>query len=205
MRPLLLLCDDDRTALARLGATLRDAGFDAVTCDNGDDAILLARQHRPALALLQLDLPGKSGLDVAAYLRDRVTTPFVLMSALRDDALRQRALAFGALDWLALPLDAAHAVAVVRDALDRLAHAREAARASEAPPAETGLPGDEVAVAIGILMERFALDRAQASTRLDRLASQAGRTRDDVAAELVSRLDQSYRAATLTPPGDRPA
>ncbi|UCE32431.1 MAG: response regulator, partial [Burkholderiales bacterium] len=75
-KPTVLVCDDDRLVLATTVSGLRDAGFDVIEADNGDDAILLARQHRPRLAVLDVRMQGKSGLDVARYLRDHVGTPF---------------------------------------------------------------------------------------------------------------------------------
>ncbi|MEY2656198.1 MAG: hypothetical protein RLZZ524_3226, partial [Pseudomonadota bacterium] len=64
----ILVVDDDRLVLATLVHGLAQAGFDIVDADNGDDAILLARQHKPDLALLDIRMDGLSGFDVAAYL-----------------------------------------------------------------------------------------------------------------------------------------
>ena len=80
-RYAMLLCDDDRLILATVSSALRAAGLQVIEADNGDDAILLARQHRPDLAMLDMRMGGKSGLDVAAYLRDYVGTPFLFLSA----------------------------------------------------------------------------------------------------------------------------
>ena len=52
--PLVLVVDDDRLVLVTLCAGLRQAGIDVIEADNGDDAILLARQHKPQLAILDM-------------------------------------------------------------------------------------------------------------------------------------------------------
>ncbi|HMN82879.1 MAG TPA: response regulator, partial [Burkholderiaceae bacterium] len=100
----ILLCDDDRLVLATVSSGLRSAGFEVVEADNGDDAILLARQHRPQLAVLDMRMHGKSGLDVAAYLRDYVGTPFIFLSAFGDDEIVRQARDFGALEYLVKPV-----------------------------------------------------------------------------------------------------
>jgi response regulator NasT len=91
--------------LITLASALKNAGYDVIDADNGDDAILLARQHRPDLALLDIRMDGKSGLDVASYLRDYVGTPFMFLSAFSDDAFIAKAREFGALDYLVKPID----------------------------------------------------------------------------------------------------
>ncbi|HLL10786.1 MAG TPA: response regulator, partial [Rubrivivax sp.] len=50
----ILVVDDDRLVLATVTHGLSQAGYDVIDADNGDDAILLAREHRPALALLDI-------------------------------------------------------------------------------------------------------------------------------------------------------
>ena len=82
----LLVVDDDRLVLATLVHGLSQAGFEVVDADNGDDAILQARQHKPDLALLDIRMDGMSGFDVAAYLREHLHLPFMFLSAFSDDA-----------------------------------------------------------------------------------------------------------------------
>src|SRR5439155_26738547 len=77
----ILVVDDDRLVLATLAHGLSQAGYDVLDADNGDDAILLAREHRPDLALLDIRMQGKSGFDVAAYLREYCRMPFMFLSA----------------------------------------------------------------------------------------------------------------------------
>jgi CheY-like chemotaxis protein len=82
----ILVVDDDRLVLATVTHGLVQAGFEVIDADNGDDAILLARQHRPDLALLDIRMEGKSGFDVADYLRESLGTPFMFLSAFADAA-----------------------------------------------------------------------------------------------------------------------
>ena len=81
----ILVVDDDRLVLATVAHGLAQAGYEVIDADNGDDAILLAREHKPDLALLDIRMEGKSGFDVAAYLRDYLQVPFMFLSAFADD------------------------------------------------------------------------------------------------------------------------
>ncbi len=82
----ILVVDDDRLVLATLAHGLAQAGYEVIDTDNGDDAILLARERRPELALLDIRMEGKSGFDVAEALRDKYRIPFMFLSAFSDDA-----------------------------------------------------------------------------------------------------------------------
>jgi len=126
----ILVVDDDRLVLATVTHGLAKAGYDIIDADNGDDAILLARQHRPDLALLDIRMEGMSGFDVAAYLRESLQTPFMFLSAFADDDTVAQVKALGAVAYLVKPLDIAQIVPTVEAAL-----ATVRARKSAAPPA----------------------------------------------------------------------
>ena len=55
----LLVCDDERLVLFSITSALRQAGYNVIEADNGDDAILLAREHRPDLAILDIKIKGQ--------------------------------------------------------------------------------------------------------------------------------------------------
>jgi response regulator NasT len=205
-RAIVLVCDDDRLVLVTLSSALKTAGYAVIEADNGDDAILLARQHRPDLALLDIRMDGKSGLDVASYLRDYVGTPFMFLSAFSDEAFIDKAREFGALDYLVKPIDIERIAPAVEAALRRpRGPARpDAGEASPAPvagreapvssaaPAPGAAAADAAAhrqIAVGILMERFRLTRSGAQRRLAQMADDASRTEDSLAAELVRSID----------------
>src|SRR3954471_23918270 len=113
----ILVVDDDRLVLATLTHGLANAGYEIIDADNGDDAILLARKHRPDLALLDIRMEGMSGFDVAAYLRESLQTPFMFLSAFADEATVAQVKALGAVAYLVKPLDIAQIVPTVEAAL----------------------------------------------------------------------------------------
>ncbi len=213
VRATILVCDDDRLVLATLVHGLKTAGYDVIEADNGDDAILLARERRPDLALLDMRMNGKTGLDVAAYLRDHVGTPFMFLSAFNDERIVRQAVEFGALAYLVKPLDVRQIVPAVESAL-----ARSGSRAESAAPGEpaASLPMETVpatvpvsdafgaavdlierarsvngdhapeSVAIGILMERHRLSPVAARRMLASMAAGRGRSESALGAEIVA-------------------
>ena len=195
----ILVVDDDRLVLATVTHGLMQAGYDVIDADNGDDAILLAREHRPDLALLDIRMEGKSGLDVAAYLREYLHVPFMFLSAFADDDTVQQVKALGAVAYLVKPLDIGQIVPTVAAALANLPQRASAAPATPARVAAVADAlghGDLVPMAVGVLMHRYSLQRGQALARLRKLADdeqrgladQAGRLLDAV--ELLARPGQ---------------
>jgi len=115
----ILVVDDDRLVLAMVTHGLAQAGFEIIDADNGDDAILLAREHKPDLALLDIRMEGKSGLDVAAYLREHLQIPFMFLSAFTDEETLKQVKALGAVAYLVKPLDIRQIVPAVEEAFAR--------------------------------------------------------------------------------------
>jgi CheY-like chemotaxis protein len=80
----ILIVDDDRLALIILERILTDAGYTVVQATNGKDALAKAKEERPDLALLDIDMPEMDGIDLAASLKkDRQTQkiPIIFLSA----------------------------------------------------------------------------------------------------------------------------
>ena len=186
----ILVVDDDRLVLVTVTNGLVRAGFDVIDADNGDDAILLARQHKPDLALLDIRMQGKSGFDVAEYLRDVMHTPFMFLSAFSDAATVAKVQALGAVAYLVKPLDVAQIVPAVEAALGRL---RSAPAAPAMPPA--GPLEDLVPIAVGLVMHRYSLPRAEALARLQRLASEQNISIEEQADRLLLAVEELARTA----------
>ena len=141
----ILVVDDDRLVLATVSHGLVQAGYEVVDADNGDEAILLARMHHPELALLAIRMEGKSGFDVAEYLRDVCHIPFIFLSAFADADTVAQVAALGAVAYLVKPLDVGQIVPTVEAASERLRTQR--AQAQAADKAGTGPAGGQEVVA----------------------------------------------------------
>ncbi len=192
----ILVVDDDRLVLATVSHGLAQAGYEVIDADNGDDAILLARQHKPDLALLDIRMEGLSGFDVAAYLRDHLRVPFIFLSAFADNETVLQVKALGAVAYLVKPLDIGQIVPTVAAAFANLASRQAPAAGAwpSAPPqalpaAAAGPENDWVPMAVGVLMHRYSLPRGQALLRLQKLASDEQRSLADQAGRLLDALE----------------
>lgn len=192
----ILVVDDDRLVLATVTHGLAQAGYEVIDADNGDDAILLARQHRPDLALLDIRMEGMSGFDVAAYLREYLQTPFMFLSAFSDDQTVEQVKALGAVAYLVKPLDVGQIVPTVEAAFATIAAERGVApRAGEGHArASNDEVADVIPIAMGIVMHRYSLSRSEAHDRLQRLAHAEGRSLKAQAERLVEAVELLGRA-----------
>lgn len=199
----ILVVDDDRLVLATLTHGLAQAGYDVIDADNGDDAILLAREHKPDLALLDIRMEGKSGFDVAAYLREYCQMPFMFLSAFSDDETVKQVKELGAVAYLVKPLDIRQIVPAVEAAFASAGSRKAAADSGLAPlrserPAVVHEPmAQPVAMAVGVLMHRYSLNRIAAHERLQRMAAAEGVVAVEQAERLLAAVEM-----LATPPDD---
>ncbi len=182
----ILVVDDDRLVLATLAHGLTQAGYRVIDTDNGDDAILLAREHRPDLALLDIRMQGLSGFDVAASLGQSGRVPFMFLSAFCDAQTIAQAEALGAIACLVKPLDIRQLVPAVAQALIQV---RAAARAAPLASTTGAAWSPEVLMAVGVLMHRYSLAREPALERLRRMAAAERLTLDEHARRLVGAVE----------------
>ena len=190
----ILVVDDDRLVLATVTHGLSQAGYEVIDADNGDDAILLAREHRPELALLDIRMEGKSGFDVAQTLRDAYAIPFMFLSAFSDDATLATVKSLGAQAYLVKPLDVGQIVPAVDAVFGRLrASAPADGAAQPVAPASGGM--EVIALAVGVLMHRHSLARADARLRLQRMADEQVVSVQQQAEKLLLAVEELARSS----------
>lgn len=183
----LLLVDDDRLVLAALARNLRDAGYAAETADCGEAALERAASTRFDLAVLDMRMPGLTGIETAQRLRAEHGVPALFLSAYGERELVQRAVAEGALGYVVKPVDAPQLAPAIEAALAR---ARDLAGLLEAKTQlERALAGGRhTNIAIGVLMERHRLAEAAAFKVLRAGARTARRRLEEHAGDLVAAL-----------------
>jgi CheY-like chemotaxis protein len=118
----VLVCDDEAVLRNLVRATLDPAGYRIVEACNGHEALALARAELPALILLDLMMPGRSGSEVLDDLRREpatATTPVVVLSARAQAADRAALLQAGADAYLTKPFSPRALAALVADLVDR--------------------------------------------------------------------------------------
>jgi len=105
-RPRLLVVDDDRAILTLIGTIALAEGFDVATTVSGDDAMKQLRLRPVDLVLLDLRMPGVTGLDVLRAIRDiSPKCKVVLMTGFGTIDSAVEAVKLGALDYLTKPFD----------------------------------------------------------------------------------------------------
>jgi two-component system KDP operon response regulator KdpE len=116
--------DDEPQILRSLRTTLAAHGYDVQTATTGEEALAAVDGRLPDLVVLDLVLPGLSGLEVCRRLRVRSSLPILVLSARGDERDKVAALDLGADDYLTKPFGVNELLARIRAALRRAAGAR---------------------------------------------------------------------------------
>jgi response regulator NasT len=192
--PLILLVDDDPLILGLLARALEAAGLRVRQAGSGGQALALLADHsvQPQLAVLDITMPGMSGLELARQMGD---IPYMFLSANDDAGIAEQAAAAGAVGFLLKPIDPAQLLPAVRAALARGAEI-QGLRAEEVRLGQALRDGRETGMAVGMLMERYRIDRHAALRMLRTHARSQQRKLNDVATAL---LDAAETLNALTP------
>lgn len=119
MKKILLVEDDAAIALGLEGA-LRDEGYEVYLARTGPDGLRLAKEKLPDLLILDLMLPGMSGLEICKRLRDEgLTTPVMMLTSKAEEDDRVLGLELGADDYVTKPFSLRELMARVRAHLRR--------------------------------------------------------------------------------------
>jgi len=117
----ILICDDEDVLRALVRATLDDASYEIAEAEDGDQSIELARSLKPDVILLDMMMPGRSGLEVLELLRadpGLAQTPVVMLTARARASDRDAAVAAGADRYLAKPFSPLELISVVEELLE---------------------------------------------------------------------------------------
>ncbi len=123
----ILVVEDEVPILKALGANLRARGYEPALATTGEEALIAAAGRPPDAVLLDLGLPGMSGLDVIEGLRGWTNVPIVVLSARGSERDKVAALDAGADDYVTKPFGMDELFARLRAALRRTSPAGEAA------------------------------------------------------------------------------
>ena len=118
--PEVLAIDDSIAVLRLLHAKLRTEHVAIRMCESGREALRLVVEHRPALILLDLEMPEMDGYEVLRALKDAPETlniPVIVLSGLRGSQDKVAAFDLGAIDYITKPFESAELRARVRSAL----------------------------------------------------------------------------------------
>lgn len=115
-----ILVVDDEASIRRIVRTyLESLGFEVTCIDNGPDAITWNRLEKPDLIILDLNLPGMDGIEVAARIREESDVYILMLTARGEEEDRVAGLRIGADDYLTKPFSPRELVARVEAVLRR--------------------------------------------------------------------------------------
>ena len=166
----VFVVDDDPVVLQLVGLCLHRAEMTVCSFQSAEEALdALDAGVTPALAIIDISLPGLSGLDLAERLASKYGISFMMMTADGNAAAVTHAVSIGALGYLVKPLDMAQLIPTVTAGLAR---SEEILRLrKEALRLEDALHGDRtVSVAIGMLMAASGISEQEAFNQLRREA-----------------------------------
>jgi DNA-binding response OmpR family regulator len=118
---VVLVADDDDDILLLVTTRLRRDGFDVVAARNGEEALALAKERRPAVAVLDIGMPGLDGLEVLQRIRadEQLTgTRVLLLTAKAQESDVRRGYDAGADAYVRKPFSPVELSARVRELLD---------------------------------------------------------------------------------------
>jgi len=126
----VLAVDDNASIQKLVSANLQARGYAVTVADTGESALRLFTPGDYELVLLDLILPGLSGLEVCSHIRQQSDVPIIVLSAREDEELKVRALDAGADDYVTKPFSQEELLARVR-AVMRRARPAEADKSAE--------------------------------------------------------------------------
>jgi DNA-binding response OmpR family regulator len=139
--PTILIIEDEPELVKVLRSYLEQAGFQVLTAYRGDSGLSTWEHKRPDLVLLDLNLPGMDGLDVAREIRRKSSTPIIMLTARVEETDQLIGLELGADDYITKPFSPRVVVARVRALLRRADSAPEMPQIVRALDLEIDLGG----------------------------------------------------------------
>jgi two-component system alkaline phosphatase synthesis response regulator PhoP/two-component system response regulator VicR len=119
----VLIADDERNLRLLVNATIASDQYSVIEAADGDEAWGLLLEHKPAVALLDVQMPGRSGLELTEAIRnhpDLSGIHVVLLTSKAQDADIKAGLAAGADRYLTKPFSPLELLTVVEEVMDSL-------------------------------------------------------------------------------------
>lgn len=127
-KPLILVVEDEPQIAEVLEGYLRREGFRTDWAEDGAKALTLHRVGRPALVLLDIQIPKMDGFEVLRRIRETADTPVIFVTALTEDLEKLMGLKMGADDYVVKPFSPLEVVARVKAVLRRVSSAQQRSR-----------------------------------------------------------------------------
>jgi len=186
----ILIAEDETIIRLDLRQLLEGAGFEVCAeAKDGEEAVALALELDPDLAIMDVKMPRLDGIDAARRILDERPIPIVMLTAYGQEELVSRAVEAGVFGYLVKPFreqDLLPAIRAARARHDEL----QAVRAEAESLAEALAARKVIERAKGLLMEKEQLSEQDAFARLRKASQAAGRPLRVVAEAVVATLGQ---------------
>ena len=124
--PLVLICDDDPVVHESLGIYLDSEGYAHRSAYDGTQALEMKKTEKPDLIVLDLMMPGMSGIDVCRTIRQTDRVPIIMLTAKGEEIDRILGLELGADDYIVKPFSPREVLARIKAVLRRFEEKTEA-------------------------------------------------------------------------------
>jgi AmiR/NasT family two-component response regulator len=185
----ILIAEDETIIRLDLRDLLERAGHEIVAeARDGEEAVALAREHAPELAIMDVKMPKLDGIEAAKRILEERPIPIVMLTAYGQDELVGRAVEAGVFGYLVKPFreqDLVPAIATARARHEELSAVREEAESL----ADALAARKAIERAKGLLMEKEGLSEADAFDRLRKASQVSGRPMKVIAEAVVATLD----------------
>ncbi len=186
----ILVAEDETLIRLDLVEMLARAGLDVCAeARDGDEAVALAREHEPDLAIMDVKMPGLDGIEAARRILNERPIPIVMLTAYGQEELVHRAVEAGVFGYLVKPFreqDLLPAIAAARARHRELVALRDEAESL----AEALAARKTIERAKGLLMEKEGLSEPDAFARLRKASQVSGRPLRVVAEAVVATLGE---------------
>jgi AmiR/NasT family two-component response regulator len=182
----ILVAEDETIIRLDLKALLERAGFEVCAeARDGEEAVALARESAPDVAIMDVKMPKLDGIEAARRILDERPIPIVMLTAYGQDELVQRAAEAGVFGYLVKPFREQDLLPAIRTA--RARHEELAALREEAESLAEALTARKaIERAKGLLMEKEGLSEQDAFARLRKASQISGRPLKVVAEALIA-------------------
>lgn len=116
----VLIIEDEKELSNVLKAYLERAGYEVLLAERGDQGMTIWQENKPDMVLLDLNLPGMDGIDIAKKIRQTDDTPIIMVTARVEEVDRLLGLELGADDYISKPFSPREVVARVKAVLRRV-------------------------------------------------------------------------------------
>ena len=186
MSTRIVIAEDEAIIRLDLRETLEEEGYQVVgDCGRGDEAVELVRIHKPDVAILDIKMPGMSGLEAAQLISNEKICPVVMLTAFSQREIIEQARDAGALAYLVKPFQKADLVPAIELAIARFGELRALTGEVEALGAQLEVR-KLVDRAKGILIDKYKMTENDAFSYIQKMAMSERTRMGDIASRIIS-------------------